>query len=215
MQAKIEDLDLHWLLPVLFDGLREEEEPYKFIAKEGVLDVLENGGDRILPVVPQLIVPIKNALNTRRHRVMCVMLKMLQKLVTADVDEEGNGLIGRALVPFYRQILPVLNLFYTKSKNIGDEIDYAQRKEENLGELIQETLQLLEVYGGEDVRSRFRIQCVLCVPFLRVRDCVAFRLSSLPLARRSSTSSTWFRCTRVQSLNKRRRRRRQRLTCAI
>jgi hypothetical protein len=34
--------------------------------------------------------------------------------------------------------------------NIGDGIDYSQRKRENLGELINETLEKLEVYGGED-----------------------------------------------------------------
>ena len=34
--------------------------------------------------------------------------------------------------------------------NIGDKIDYAQRKNENLSELIQETLEILEKHGGED-----------------------------------------------------------------
>lgn len=34
--------------------------------------------------------------------------------------------------------------------NIGDKIDYAQRKNENLADLIQETLETLERNGGED-----------------------------------------------------------------
>lgn len=34
--------------------------------------------------------------------------------------------------------------------NIGDKIDYAQRKNENLADLIQETLEVLEKNGGED-----------------------------------------------------------------
>lgn len=34
--------------------------------------------------------------------------------------------------------------------NIGDKIDYGQRKNENLSELIQETLEVLEKHGGED-----------------------------------------------------------------
>lgn len=58
--------------------------------------------------------------------------------------------IGEDLVPFFRQLLPVCNLFRSKNKNIGDKIDYAQRKNENLGDLIQETLEVLERYGGED-----------------------------------------------------------------
>ena len=32
---------------------------------EGVSDLLDQGGAKILPVVPQLIIPIKTALNTR------------------------------------------------------------------------------------------------------------------------------------------------------
>ena len=31
--------------------------------------MLEHGGARILPVIPQLIIPIKQALNLRNHKV--------------------------------------------------------------------------------------------------------------------------------------------------
>ena len=34
--------------------------------------------------------------------------------------------------------------------NSGDGIDYSQQKRENIGDLIQETLEVLERYGGED-----------------------------------------------------------------
>lgn len=34
--------------------------------------------------------------------------------------------------------------------NSGDGIDYSQRKRENLGDLIQETLEVFERHGGED-----------------------------------------------------------------
>jgi len=37
-----------------------------------------------------------------------------------------------------------------KIENIGDKIDYAQQKNKCLGDLIQETLEVLERYGGED-----------------------------------------------------------------
>jgi len=56
----------------------------------------------------------------------------------------------KALVPYYRQILPVLNIFKNHNSNIGDKIDYSQRKGMNLGELIAETLEVLETHGGED-----------------------------------------------------------------
>ena len=38
--------------------------------------MLEHGGSKILPVIPQLIIPIKNALNTRCRPVICTTLKV-------------------------------------------------------------------------------------------------------------------------------------------
>ena len=34
--------------------------------------------------------------------------------------------------------------------NIGDSIDYSQQKRQNVGDLVDETLEILERYGGED-----------------------------------------------------------------
>lgn len=59
-KADITKLDFHHYLPIFFDGLRETTEPYRFLAIEGTKDLLANGGDRILPVVPQIIIPIKS-----------------------------------------------------------------------------------------------------------------------------------------------------------
>jgi len=151
-KVPIDSIDFHHYLPIFFDGLREIEYPYSFLAEQGVYDMLENGGNKVLPVIPQLIIPIKTALNTRDPIVMQRTLKVIQRLVIADVGPDGisGGLIGQALVPYYRQILPVLNIFKEKNDNIGDAIDYGQRKKENLGDLINQTLELLEVHGGED-----------------------------------------------------------------
>ena len=143
-KVDIDKLDYHHYLPIFFDGLRELDEPYQFLALEGVKDLLAEGGSKILPVVPQLIIPIKNALNTKHHKIICRMLKVIQLLVTS------GDLIGEALVPYYRQILPVFNLFFHRNVNCGDQMDYSQNKGENLGDLIGETLELLEVHGGED-----------------------------------------------------------------
>ena len=59
---EIEKLDYHHYLPLFFDGLREIEHPYEFFARQGVHDMLEHGGVKILPVIPQLIIPIKSKL---------------------------------------------------------------------------------------------------------------------------------------------------------
>ena len=137
-------LDYHHYLPIFFEGLREKQEPYRFLAVQGIFDLLEHGQARVLPVIPQLIIPIKTALNTRDHDIISITLKVLQRLVTC------SETIGEALVPYYRQILPIFNLFRHQNHNTGDKIDYSQRKESNLGDLIQETLELFEQCGGED-----------------------------------------------------------------
>jgi hypothetical protein len=143
-KVDIEKLDYHHYLPIFFDGLREKEDPYRFLTVEGCHNMLDKGGSKILPVVPQLIIPIKTGLNTRDVEVVSTILKVLQKLVLS------GEMIGEALVPYYRQILPVFNLYKSSAKNIGDKIDYGQRLRNNLGELIDETLEIFEIHGGDD-----------------------------------------------------------------
>ncbi|XP_055631715.1 parkin coregulated gene protein homolog [Toxorhynchites rutilus septentrionalis] len=140
----IDKLDYALYLPLFFDGLSETRHPYKTYAHQGVQDLLSHGGDKIYPVIPQLIIPIKNALNTRNTEVMCVTLRIMQQLVMA------SDLIGPALVPFYRQLLPMFNAYKVKNINSGDAIDYGQKNNMNVGDLIDETLQVLERHGGED-----------------------------------------------------------------
>lgn len=106
--------------------------------------MLEHGGAKVLPVIPQLIVNIRQALLTRNHEIVCETLKVLQRLIIC------TELSGKGLVPFYRQIMPILNLFKMKNINCGDRIDYSQQKRQNLGDLIDETLSLFEQHGGED-----------------------------------------------------------------
>lgn len=59
-QVEIEKLDYHHYLPLFFDGLCETVHPYEFFARQGVHDMLEHGGPKIQPVIPQLIIPIKS-----------------------------------------------------------------------------------------------------------------------------------------------------------
>ncbi len=132
-KVEIEKLDYHHYLPLFFDGLCETEHPFEFFARQGIHDMLEHGGNKILPVIPQLIIPIKSnidiiiitdieiiiitnfysldALNTRNPKVICVTLKILQQLVLS------ADMIGEALVPYYRQILPIFNLFKNFNSN--------------------------------------------------------------------------------------------------
>uniref|UniRef100_A0A336MDH9 CSON015004 protein n=1 Tax=Culicoides sonorensis TaxID=179676 RepID=A0A336MDH9_CULSO len=199
--VEIDKLDYGLYLPLFFDGLSETKHPYKTYARQGVQDLLTHGGEKIYSVIPQLIIPIKNALNTRNLEVMCVTLKIIQQLVMS------SELVGPALVPFYRQLLPMFNAYKVKNSkqiyttyfvllsrfykenpikfyysryyylffgttfcnyilhnllnffpfsffcivvNCGDFIDYGQKNNMNIGDLIDETLQVLEKFGGDD-----------------------------------------------------------------
>jgi len=61
VQVEIEKLDYHHYLPLFFDGLVEKDYPYDIFAMRGIHDMLDHGGSKILPVVPQLILPIKSS----------------------------------------------------------------------------------------------------------------------------------------------------------
>lgn len=142
-KTDIEVLDLQHYLPMFFQGLRETQEPYSFIAFHGVQNLLAAGGNRILPVLPQLIQPMKMALDTKNKTVISRVLQVLQSLAKI-------AYVGEALVPYYRNLLPTLNMVMTleKKKNLGGAIDYGQRKKENLYDLTAETLAVLEKHGG-------------------------------------------------------------------
>jgi hypothetical protein len=73
----VSQLDYHHYLPIFFEGIREKNDPYRFLSIQGVSDMLEKGGPKVLPVIPQLIIPIKTALNTRDQEIIAVTLKIL------------------------------------------------------------------------------------------------------------------------------------------
>jgi len=111
-KVEIEKLDFHHYLPLFFDGLCETTHPYDFFARAGIEDMLEHGGAKILPVIPQLIIPIKNALNTRDPQIVCCTLKILQKLV------QSAPLVGEALefvLVGYDKVCAMAEAVYTET----------------------------------------------------------------------------------------------------
>lgn len=146
-------LDYHVYLPIFVDGLREVDDPYRFLAIQGVIDMIQAAPEKLLPVVPQLILPINNALGTREPDIICSVLKILQQMLLQ------NPAIGQAFVPYFRSILPVFNLFRSREKNMGDAFDYGQRRRLDLGELIRETLEMFETYGGPDAFINIKYMC--------------------------------------------------------
>jgi hypothetical protein len=68
-KVNFDKLDYHHYLPIFFDGIREQQEPYKFLARQGTYDLLAKGNTKVLSVIPQLIIPIKSqSQNTHTHR---------------------------------------------------------------------------------------------------------------------------------------------------
>ena len=41
-------LDYHHYLPIFFEGIREKQDPYRFLSVQGVFDMLEKGGAKVL-----------------------------------------------------------------------------------------------------------------------------------------------------------------------
>ena len=50
-KVQIEKLDYHHYLPLFFDGLCETSHPHEFFARQGIHDMLEHGGNKILSVM--------------------------------------------------------------------------------------------------------------------------------------------------------------------
>lgn len=63
------------------------------------------------PLLTFAVSCLSDALNTRNRQVICTTLKVLQHLVMS------ADMVGEALVPYYRQILPIFNIF----KNMNSE----------------------------------------------------------------------------------------------
>lgn len=56
----LDKIDYNVYLPLFFDGLSETKHPYKTYARQGVYDLINFGGEKVYPVIPQLIIPIKS-----------------------------------------------------------------------------------------------------------------------------------------------------------
>lgn len=135
-------LDYVHYLPIFFDGIRCTEEPYSFIARQGVSELLQEAKGHpgcIMPCLQELVKSLRLALRTKDRQVIVAALKVLRQLV------KSNDGIGEALVPYYRQLLPVLNLLSTKRRNTGD----VWTNKSDIGTAVLETLEVLEQHGGD------------------------------------------------------------------
>lgn len=106
----IEHVNLERLLPLCFEGLREKQHPYDFLAKQAIAEVLDTpqAADRVPPLLPQLIPSLKLAVNEKDMPIF---------LAAADTLSKLSDVAGPALDPHLNQFLTVLNKRMSEKKN--------------------------------------------------------------------------------------------------
>ena len=79
--------------------------------------------------------------------VIAKVIKILRELIA-----RGPDLIGQSLVPYYKYVLPVLNLFCCQFTNLDGQTDYGQRHEDGrqIANLCADITALFEIHGGPD-----------------------------------------------------------------
>lgn len=126
-------IDYEYYLPIFFDGLQCTEHPCKFIARQGIEDLLYasiGNSARILKCLKKLIMPMRNALLLFNPSVSLAVVKVVQQII------RGNADLGEPLLHHGRQFLAPLVPFMDKTRNLGDGIDYRQQKADDLGEEV-------------------------------------------------------------------------------
>eukprot|EP01041_Mallomonas_annulata_P012499 gene12499-26309_t len=74
----LEKLDYEYYLPLFFDGLQCKDEPYHFLATQGVKDLLQaakGAPERIIPCVDLVISPIRSALQRNDKEIAIAVLQ--------------------------------------------------------------------------------------------------------------------------------------------
>merc|ERR1712028_30754 len=140
-----------------------EDEPYAFIATKGSEALIQFAGPACIDFLRDLVRPIKEALDTRRPKVVLNALDVLNSLVQCDLMHHAAGAgvkrkksksrkmtVGRALVPYFKMLLPAFNLLKNRSVNDFGEGMGRNTREANIGDHIIATLELFEEHGGVD-----------------------------------------------------------------
>eukprot|EP01040_Poterioochromonas_malhamensis_P011100 gene11100-12096_t len=154
----LENLDYEYYLPIFFDGLQCNDVIVGFIARQGVEDLLyasKGHPERIIPVIPSLVRPLRNALSKFDPEILLPVLKILQQLITCN---EG---VGEKLLSYAKQFLAPMSFFMDENKNTGDRIDYGQRRGNDIGEEVRKTLELLEEHGGPKALQQIKFSIPL------------------------------------------------------
>lgn len=142
----LESIDYERYMPVLTDGLRDRNKRMAGCAAQGLHDLLarDESGDRVLAALPRLVFPLRRALD-EGSRYWPAVVRGLRALRTlAAVGRDGR--VGRALVPYYRQLLPPLGRYRQRRVIATDGLD--ENMAVDVADLCDDTLSLLQRNGG-------------------------------------------------------------------
>ncbi|KAJ1443495.1 parkin co-regulated protein-domain-containing protein [Ochromonadaceae sp. CCMP2298] len=165
--SPLENLDYEYYLPLFFDGLQCKDKIITFIACQGIEDMLyasRGHPERITPIIPHLVRPLRNALGKFDVEILLWSLKSLQQLITCNAE------VGLVLMPYGKQFLAPIAMFLDINKNIGDSIDYGQRKYDDIGEEIRKVLELMEEFGGPTALRSIKFSIPLYESCLERKD---------------------------------------------
>ncbi len=159
----LENLDYEYYLPLFFDGLQCKEQPICFLACQGIEDMLfacKGTPERVVACIKSIVRPLRNALSKFDVEILLYTLKSIQQLLQC-----GDS-VGAALLPHAKQFLAPMAAFLDCERNIGDSIDYGQRKSDDVGEEVRITLEMMEERGGPTAFTMIKFCIPLCEYFL-------------------------------------------------
>ena len=133
----IESVNTAKFLPLFIDGIREKVNPYRCVASEGTFQMIDYSADSaILACLGNLVYPLKFALDTHDPATIELALSVIQTLSRKSAE------IAAALVPHYKRLLPVLNMFKTRRVTLGNA--------------IETTLMILDETGGPEAFAKIK-----------------------------------------------------------
>eukprot|EP01138_Halocafeteria_seosinensis_P005587 gb/GECG01005710.1/.p1 GENE.gb/GECG01005710.1/~~gb/GECG01005710.1/.p1 ORF type:complete len:192 (+),score=16.06 gb/GECG01005710.1/:1-576(+) len=95
-------LDYKTLLPIVTKGIPETTHPYSFVARQTFSDMLQAFPQRVVPVLPDIVRPLREALMSNDDDAFGGGLKALSELAVA-VGPELNKYLSNLLVPVSRR----------------------------------------------------------------------------------------------------------------
>ena len=84
-------------LPIFIEGIREYEEPYRFLSIMGAMDLIDEAGPRLNGFAVDLVQPLKKALDNREPTVVCIAIELMKAVLRTDpqvrLNDGGTGLV--------------------------------------------------------------------------------------------------------------------------